>query len=107
MTQFGGPQLGSGRRPHPLREEVRSVRLRLSMRPGEIVDLRAIAAAWGVPTGTAAWAILHDQLRRYRKLKAHPAGPEGAAAAALDLIRGTRAADSAECHTPPPPEGTL
>lgn len=36
----------------------RSVRLTARLRPAQAADLRAIAAAWGVTEGTAAWAIV-------------------------------------------------
>ena len=36
----------------------RSEVVRVSCRPGEMVDLETISRAWGVPPSTAAWAIV-------------------------------------------------
>ena len=85
MNQSGGPQVGSGRKPQPRREWVRSEGLRISFRPGEIADLRTIADAWGVPVATATWAIVHDQLSRWRR-RASELGPIGLQIAAGDAV---------------------
>jgi len=63
----GGPIRGSGRAPLAP-ETRRSELLRLMLRRGELADLRAIADQWQVPAATAAWAILHSELRRFRSL---------------------------------------
>ena len=49
-------------------ELARSVRLKVSFRPSEIADLEAIAEAWDVPVGAAAWAIVSDVLAEIRGL---------------------------------------
>ena len=36
------------------------------VRPGEKADLEAVAEGWGVPVGTAAWAIVSEQLAKWR-----------------------------------------
>ena len=61
----GGPRKRSGQakgdpawtRTHPCR---------IMLRAGEAEDLATIAASWGVPLGTAAWALLHAELARIR-----------------------------------------
>ena len=66
---------------------VRTERLRISFYPREMEYLEAIAEAWGVPVATAAWAILHDQLARFRRQQPN-LGPTGLAiAAALAVTR--------------------
>jgi hypothetical protein len=50
-------------------------------RPHEHVDLVAIAEIWGVPVATAVWAIVVDQLARYRR-QAPDLGEYGTAMAA-------------------------
>ena len=67
MGRPGGPQLGSGTAPAEERDWVRSKGIRTTFRPGEYQDLRAIAAAWGVPVATALWAIVHERLAKWRK----------------------------------------
>jgi hypothetical protein len=69
---------------HPLRSLrpwVRSRPLRTMFRPREYADLVAISKAWGVPVATALWAIVADQLARYRK-QAPELGEHGMAIAA-------------------------
>ena len=69
------------------RDWVRSRPVRIMFRPGELADLRAIAKGWGVPVATAVWAILHDQLARFRRQQPN-LGPTGLAiAAALAVTR--------------------
>ena len=50
-------------------------------RPGEYADLVTISEAWGVPVATAVWAIIHDQLSRWRR-RAPELGEHGLAIAA-------------------------
>jgi hypothetical protein len=50
-------------------------------RPGEHQELQMISAAWGVPVATAVWAIVVDQLARYRR-QAPDLGEHGMAIAA-------------------------
>jgi hypothetical protein len=53
----------------------------------DAADVRAIAAGWGVPPGVALWAIVVNQLRRWRHT-APDYGPHGLAiAAALQVLR--------------------
>ena len=54
----------------------------MSVRRGELADLRSIAAAWEVPVATVAWALLHSELRRLRGW-----APDLGAAVALPLWR--------------------
>ena len=83
----GGPQRGSGRPPIEDRYWVRSKGIRTMFRPGEYEDLCVIAERWGVPVATAVWAIVADQLARYRK-RAPELGQHGLAiAAALVVLR--------------------
>jgi hypothetical protein len=76
-----GSQRGS-RRPfrHP-RPWIRSKPVRTMFRPGEFTDLQQISESWGVPVATAVWAIVHDQLSRWRK-RAPELGEHGLAIAA-------------------------
>ncbi len=94
MRQFGGPQAGSGRKPQPRRDWVRSEGLRISFRPGEIADLRAIAEAWGVPVATVAWVTVHDQLSRWRR-RASELGPIG-----LQIAAGHAVLEHARARMP-------
>ncbi len=56
-------------------------------RPPEHDDLQAIAAAWGVPVATAVWAIVADQLARWRR-QSPELGEHGLAiAAAMTVLR--------------------
>ena len=76
-----------GRQPgDPL--TVRSEPVRLTLRPGEYDDLVAIADGWGVPIGTAGWAIVADYLAKLRGVRADLADV-GIAIAAAQAI-GTR-----------------
>jgi len=61
----GGPRIGAG---HPsLPPELRrSHRVKCQLRAGEFADLRHIAEGWGVPVGTAAYAILSGFLGELR-----------------------------------------
>ena len=63
----GGPKCGSGRPPIEDRDRVRSRGVRVSFRPGKFEDLQAIARGWGVPVAKAVWAVVLDQLARFRK----------------------------------------
>ncbi len=99
MREADGPRIRSGRKPQPRREWVRSEGLRISFRPGEISDLRAIADAWGVPVATATWAIVHDQLSRWRR-RSSELGPIGLQIAAGDAVlehARARMPDAADC----------
>ena len=73
-------------------------------RRDEHADLVAIAEGWGVPVATAMWAIVVDQLARFRK-RAPELGPHGLAIAAGLVVlrqssdperRGSAAADRLE-----------
>ena len=46
---------------------VRSQPVKSMFRPPEHDDLETIAEAWGVPVATAVWAIVVDQLARWRR----------------------------------------
>lgn len=77
----------------PLRPWVRTRPIRTMFRPQEYANLRAIAEGWRVPLATAVWAIVSDQLSRYRK-RAGDLGPDGLAiAAALVVLRQRRERD--------------
>jgi hypothetical protein len=41
----------------------------MMLRPGEHADLEAVAEAWGVPVGTAAWAIVSEQIAEWRGIQ--------------------------------------
>ena len=56
-----GANLGSGHPTGPA-ELRRSESVRLMLRPGEKADLEAVAEGWGVPVGTAGWAIVSEQI---------------------------------------------
>ena len=59
-------------------------------RPLEHRDLQAIAEGWGVPVATAVWAIVVDQLARWRR-QAPELGEHGLAiAAAVTVLRMNR-----------------
>ena len=60
-----GAQRNSGRVAQPP-DLVRSQPLKVMLRPGQYADLDAVAEGWGVPIGTAAWAILAEQLAKWR-----------------------------------------
>ncbi len=47
----------------------RSELIRSSYRPGEYADLAAIAEDWGVPIGTAVWAIVSERLCEWRAVE--------------------------------------
>ena len=89
--------LGSGHPTGPV-ELVRSESVRVMVRPGEKADLDAVADAWGVPVGTAAWAILSEVIAGWRGI--HPdLGREGvkiAAASHALRMRGIPAATSGD-----------
>jgi len=74
-------QLEPEKSPAPPRPWVRSVPLRTMFRPHEHEYLVEIASAWGVPVATAVWAIVTDQLGRYRRV-APDLGEHGMAIAA-------------------------
>ena len=82
---MSGPQSHYGRKAQSRRDWVRSESLRISFRPGEIVDLRTIAAAWGLPVATVAWGIVHDQIARWRR-RASDLGPVGLQIAATEAV---------------------
>ena len=75
-----GAQRGSGRPPSPP-ELRRTQSVRIMLGPGEYADLAAVAEGWGVPVGTAAWAIVSEQIAKWRGQ--HPdLGAHGVAIAA-------------------------
>jgi hypothetical protein len=93
----------------PDRDWVRSVPIKAMFRPPEADDLDTIAEGWGVPVATAVWAIVVEQLARWRR-QAPELGPQGlaiaAAAAVLQMQTGIPAAASPEQpHRPRPAEG--
>ena len=73
-----------GRKPRA-RSSVRSEPIRTMFRPGEAADLRAIARHWGVPVATVVWAIVHGELRRYRRAAPDHGQAALAAAAAYSV----------------------
>ncbi len=75
----GRPRLPEGlRRDQPFR---------VAFTLADAADIRSIAAAWGVPPGVALWAIVVNQLRRWRRA-APDYGPHGLViAAALRVLR--------------------
>ena len=89
---------------HWERPWVRSVPVKSMFRPAEHADIEAIAKGWGVPVATAVWAIVADQLARWRR-RAPELGKHGLAiAAATTVLRekakrdrnGTATAESIE-----------
>jgi len=71
----------------PDRDWVRSVPVKAMFRPFEADDLDTIAEGWGVPVATAAWAIIAEQLARWRR-QAPELGPHGLAiASAITVLR--------------------
>ena len=83
-----GAQRGSGRPATPP-ELRRSCSARVMLRPGEWADLVAVAEAWGVPPATVGWAIVSEQLAKWRGIQPD-LGREGvkiaAASHALQLV---------------------
>ncbi len=73
-----------GRKPRS-RSSVRSEPIRTMFRPGEAADLRAIARAWDVPLASVVWAIVHGELRRYRRAAPDHGQAALAAAAAYSV----------------------
>jgi hypothetical protein len=69
----------------PDRDWVRSVPIKAMFRPPEADDLETIAEGWGVPVATAAWAIIAEQLARWRR-QAPDLGPHGLAIAAATTV---------------------
>ena len=67
------------------RDWVRSVPIKAMFRPPEADDLETIAEGWGVPVATAAWAIIAEQLARWRR-QAPDLGPHGLAIAAATTV---------------------
>ena len=78
--------------------------IKAMFRPPEHEDLRAIAEAWGVPVGTAVWAIVVGELARWRR-EAPEFGPHGLAiAAAVTVLRMKEVGDRAPRDQTDPPE---
>jgi len=48
------------------RDWVRSRPVKTMFRPGEFEDLQAISTAWGVPVATVVWAIVAEQVAKFR-----------------------------------------
>ena len=69
----------------PDRDWVRSVPIKAMFRPPEADDLDTIAEGWGVPVATAVWAIVVEQLARWRR-QAPDLGPQGLAIAAAATV---------------------
>ena len=90
-------QLGSGRPPTPP-ELRRTESVRMMLRPGQAADLALVAEGWGVPLGTAAYAIVAEKLAEWRGV--HPQlGSVGVARAAAShalLAAGIPQAEPAE-----------
>ena len=61
------------------------MRLVFQITLAEAEDLEALAVAWGVPRGTAAWALLADSLARLRG-RAAGLGSAGYAIAAAERV---------------------
>jgi hypothetical protein len=99
----GGPQIGSGRPPIEDRYWVRSRGVRVMFRPGEYDNLCEISEQWGVPVATAVWAIVSDQLARFRK-RAPELGEHGLAIAAASVVLRQRLDGNQLGTTPPPVE---
>ena len=69
------------------RSWTRSVPVKSMFRPHEHADLQVIAKAWGVPVATTVWAIVADQLSRWRR-RAPELGEAGLSiAAAMTVLR--------------------
>ena len=69
-------------------------------RPPESADLAVIARDWGVPVATAVWAIVVDQLARWRR-EAPEYGEAGLAIAAANSVlrlRDQMASEAASSH---------
>ena len=65
----------------------RDQQFRVAFTTGDAADIRSIAADWGVPPGVALWAVVVNQLRRWRRA-APDYGPRGLAiAAGLQVLR--------------------
>ena len=99
----GGPQLGSGRIPLEDRFWVRSRGVRVTFRPDQHSDLCDLAEQWGVPLATAIWAIVSDQLARFRK-QAPNLGEHGLAIAAASVVLRQRLDGQQSGGTQPPAE---
>lgn len=82
----GGPKLGtsSGKLP---RDWLRSEQVRVTFRPGEFKDLEELAHHWGVPLGTAVWAIVHERMASWRKWKVELGSHGMAINAALTVLQ--------------------
>ena len=95
----GAARKTRGRKPgDPL--TVRSEPVRCMLRAGEFDDLAAIADGWGVPVGTAGWALIADALAKIRGSRADLA-EVGIAVAAARRIR----VDEPGCLEPAPGRG--
>ncbi len=73
-------QCGSGR-PPTLPALRRTEPVRMMLRPDQTADLAEVAEGWGVPLGTAAYAIVADKLAEWRGVHPH-LGSVGVARAA-------------------------
>ncbi len=96
----GGARLGSGRDRLPS-DLVRSVQARLYLRPGQAADLADIAAGWGVPPATAAYAMVASFLSDCRRAPAE-LGKEGLQLRAACLLLKRMGEPAGE---PPDPSG--
>jgi hypothetical protein len=83
MTK-GGPRAGSGR-PPKLRDTVRNRILRVSLTETEFEVMELLAESWDVPTATAAYGLLADQIATCRKANAL-AMPERLIVAASQIV---------------------
>lgn len=71
----------AGRPVRPSPPWIRFVPVRTMFRPVEIGDLQEISRVWGLPVATFVWAIVVDQIARWRK-GARDLGQHGLAIAA-------------------------
>jgi hypothetical protein len=65
-----------------------------------------IARAWDVPVATATWALVHEELRRIRRLPPEQGGVAALAAAAMRNIRAAGGPPRWEQSSEPAQEGT-
>ena len=91
----GGVRSKGGRPPLPLRLR-RNHTYRVSFAVDDAADIERVAAAWGVPPGVALWAIMKDQLARWRKREPQYGKHGLAIAGALQVLRQKSAEERAE-----------
>ena len=90
-SKVGRPPLPSGLR--------RDKAFRVSFAAHDAADIREVAAGWGVPPGVALWAIILEQLAKWRRI-APEYGQHGLViAGALQVLRQKWAEERAEAHS--------